>query len=165
MADNYLENKMEEHRNNPARRMRGITPAGRKPGYALLPFDVKTAIVKAPAVSLAAREIISELRATGCRVALISSDPEAAKAAQQLSCIHIPSSDSATTKADELLGNSELRIKVEPQNISVELDRGSSTIRKADVTDEKTFAHRSALLCVYLALPDSAGRVYGDFVI
>lgn len=165
MADNYLENKMEEHRNNPARRMRGITPAGRKPGYALLPFDVRAAIVKAPVVNLAAREIISELRATGCRVALISSDPEAAKAAQQLSCIHIPLSDSATDKAEELFGNTELWIVVENRDISVELERGSSTIRKADNTDEKTFAHRAALLCVYLALPDSAGRVYGDFVI
>lgn len=164
MADNYLENKMEEHRNGSARRPAPrLTPAGRKPGYALLPFDVKTATVRAAESSALLGAIASEIRGTGCRVAICIPDTDAKILAQKLSCAYVASdSDDAALKLWE---ETELDIRIDGDTVELYVGRGQSRIIRSENTTPEAFVRRAAQLCVYLALPDSAGRVYGTFVI
>lgn len=161
MADNYLESKMEEYRSKPPRRPQRLTPAGRKPGYALLPYDIHTAMISAEAITPAAEAIASALRGTGCRVALCSEAPEAARAAQKLSCIHVR----RPREAEAALGSIELYITAAPDRIVMEDGRSTNILARTPDTAEGDFARRAADLAIYLTLPDSRGRFSTTFEI
>lgn len=165
MADNYIENKMEEHRNRSAVRYVKITPSGRKPGFALLPFDIKTAIIFTDAITSLTEAIASEIRATGCRVALCCQAPETAKAAQKLSCASLTPTDNALEALEKQWNKIELIIKITQDLITIEVGRGTSTIYRSKNCAPDVFATKAAQLCLYLALPDSIGRVFGNFTI
>lgn len=154
MADNYLESKMEEYRSKPPRRALHLTPSGRKPGFALLPYDIRTAMIITDAITAPVEAIASELRGTGCRVALYSKAPEATRAAQKLSCLHVREASEATS----VLGDIELTITASPDKIVLEHGRSTNVLQRMPQTAETDFARRSAYLCIYLTLPDSQGR-------
>ena len=164
MADNYLEKKMEEHRQQP-RRSTSVTCAGRKPGFALLPFDVKLAFINSAEAGELLHAIATELRGTGCRVAISCPDAHATALAQSVGASYVPGdADKALEAVRAKWGDPELYIKI-AEDVTVNIDRGESHIVRSDMSSAADFAQRAARLCVYLALPDSIGRVYGNFTI
>lgn len=78
MADNYLERKMEEHRNGGARqRPRHTTPmAGARPGHMDVKFAPRRVFVTGGANGIG-RSIVTQLRNVGCKVAFCDVDSEA----------------------------------------------------------------------------------------
>lgn len=163
MADNYLEKKMEEHRNGTPRRPRRLTPTGHKPGFATLPYNIKTAFIASDSVDAILESVARAIRETGCRVAI--SCQEGATVAQNLSCAYVAPGENALATISDKWGDMELIIRIKGNTISLTLGRGTSTITKSDDTDLESFARRAAELCVYLSLPDSDGRVFGEFII
>lgn len=159
MADNYLESKMEEYRSKPPRRTQHLTPSGRKPGFALLPYDIRTAIIITDAITAVVEAIATELRGTGCRVAICSKAPEATRAAQKLSCIHVRETNEATS----VLGEIELTISATPDRIMLEQGRSTNVLQRTSECGENEFARRAANLIIYLTLPDSQGRFSTTF--
>ncbi|MBP3537995.1 MAG: hypothetical protein J6J93_10725 [Muribaculaceae bacterium] len=165
MADNYLENKMEEYRRTSPRRTSRLTPSGRKPGFALLPFDITAALVTTERIDHTTEAVISELRGTGCHVALVCAAPEAAKAAQRLSCVFIPPSHDCMRLAAKAIGEPGLRINIAADRIEVTTESGTSVIRASEDTDTDTFAQRSAQTVVWLALPLSRMYIKRDITL
>ncbi len=164
MADNYLEKKMEEHRNGTQRRTQRLTPAGHRPGFATLPYNVKTAFINADSAGILTKSIARAIRETGCRVAISCPDNGAALA-QNLSCAYVSPGENALSSISDRWGEIELIIFITGNTVTMTLGRGTSTITKSDENDIESFARRSAELCVYLSLPDSNGRVFGEFII
>lgn len=165
MADNYLENKMEEYRRNSPRRTSRLTPSGRKPGYALLPFDITAAIVTTERVDHTTESIIAELRGTGCHVALVCAAPEASKTAQRLSCVFVPRSSDSMALAVKAVGEPGLRINIVENSIEANTESGTIMIRPDANTDMETFAQRAAQTVVWLALPLSRKYIKGDITL
>lgn len=163
MADNYLEKKMEEHRNGAPRRPRHLTPTGHKPGFATLPYNIKTAFVASDSLGIILESVARAIRETGCRVAISCQD--GATTAQNLSCAYVAPGKNAFAAISDKWGDMELVIEIKNNTIALTLGRGTSTIIKSDDTDLESFARRAAELCVYLSLPDSDGRIFGEFII
>lgn len=163
MADNYLEKKMEEYRSGVPRPARKLTPSGHKPGYAILPYKIKTAFIKADKTGIILDTIARSIRDTGCRVAV--SCPDGNALAQKLSCAYVPVGEKSLETICSKWGEVELLIEVAGTTVSLSLGRGNSTIYKSENIDVETYAKRAAELCIYLSLPDSASRVYGEFYI
>lgn len=155
---------MEEHQHGVQPKRIRTTPSGAKPGFALLPYNIKTAFIKADETNAVLENIASKIRQTGCRVAL-SAPGDVAVLAQKLSCAYVPYRDDALTLISEKWGEPELLIEVANQKVNMMIGRSSYTILKSDNTDIATYARRAAELCIYLSLPDSIGRDYGDIVI
>lgn len=169
MADNYLEKKMEEHQRGgvPGYALRR-TMSGRKAGFAMLPFDVATALVFFTECDAVVQALTRELRETGCKVALAGPDSKSwISFANSLGCASVAECDydAAFSKISAKWNEPELRIRYNGEAIEMELGRGTSRIIKADATSDDDFAARAARLCIYLALPDSQGRVFGDFTV
>lgn len=169
MADNYLEKKMEEHQ-------RGVsagyaprrTVSGRKAGFAMLPFDVSTALIFFTECDALIQTLTRELRETGCKVALAGPDSKRwVTFANSLGCASVAENDyaAAFSKISVKWNEPELRIRYNGETIEMELGRGTSRIIKAETTSADDFAVRAARLCIYLALPDSQGRAFGDFTV
>lgn len=77
MADNYLERKMEEHRNGaPHKSVRKIALSGCKPGIWQLPFPERRVLLLGEGTTLDSM-IVEQLRSVGCKVAFIGGDKEA----------------------------------------------------------------------------------------
>lgn len=169
MADNYLEKKMEEHqRGGVAAYTPRRTVSGRKAGFAMLPFDIDKAFVFASEAGGLTQKIVAELRETGCRVALAGvsvKDMQALSMRMGCASISIPDYGKALETISAKWGEPELRIRINAGHVLLELGRGTSQIIKAETTPESEFSRRAAQLCVYLALPDSQGRVFGDFIV
>lgn len=165
MADNYLENKMEEYRRTSPRRTSRLTPSGRKPGFALLPFDITAALVTTERVDRTTESIIAELRGTGCHVALVCAAPEASKTAQRLSCVFVPQSSDSMALAVKAVGEPGLRINIAKDSIEVTTESGTSVIRASEDTDTDTFAQRAAQTVVWLALPLSRKYIKGNITL
>lgn len=163
MADNYIEKKMEEHRNAVPRYKHKITPNGQKPGFALLPYSVKTALIEADGVSNIVECIAGTIRNTGCRVAISCTDGE--QSARRLACAYIAPSNNTLAILSKIWGEIELYIHVSDSEVKLEIGRGESIIRRSDVCDYASFSKKVANLCLYLTLPDSIGRVHGEFLI
>ena len=94
MADNYLENKMEEYRRGGQRRVSLPSPSRQRPGTAVLPFEpCFAAIYTAGKLPEALEQTAIALRATGSRVALVCPDTSYARPfAQAHSLVHVPAS-------------------------------------------------------------------------
>lgn len=75
MADNYLERKMEEHRNGGSayRPVRKVSVAGNRPGVWQLPFAERRVLVTGSGAEID-RMIVEQLRCTGCKVAFMGGD-------------------------------------------------------------------------------------------
>lgn len=74
MADNYLENKMEEHRRGITPKYHArLTPTGRRPGSVTYNLGVRRVFVTAGASAIG-RAIVREFANAGCRVAFCDSD-------------------------------------------------------------------------------------------
>lgn len=76
MADNYLEKKMEEHRQGGApRRSPRLSPSGNRPGFLTIPFEpLSVAVVGDGDV---ARAIVKAYADASCRVAFLGADRRA----------------------------------------------------------------------------------------
>lgn len=130
MADNYLEKKMEEHRNGVRRPSMRYTPSGHKPGFALLPYDIKTAFIESDKNSLLLTAIATAIRETGCRTAI--SCPNGTTTAQRISCAFVAPGDSAIEALSNKWGEIELVIKIVSDEITLTLGSETSTITKSD---------------------------------
>jgi hypothetical protein len=108
MADNYLERKMEEHRNGgaPGYRHR-LTATGARPGTVTFPFPVRR-IVVAMTDSVAGNDyartlrnaLVKMLAATGCKVAFTETDAtERNRIAQSLGGCGVAPNDVSVVKA------------------------------------------------------------------
>lgn len=75
MADNYLERKMEEHRNGGSVRkpVRKVAAAGNLPGVWRLPYAERRVLLLGDGSALD-RMISEQLRSTGCKVAFMGGD-------------------------------------------------------------------------------------------
>lgn len=106
MADNYLEKKMEEHARGMQRRYTPLTPAGQRPGTAVLPFDVASALIWAPSISATVEAVAKALRATGCRVAIGATDSKGANEfAQKAACKYYPGCYNAEVLKEKVMAD------------------------------------------------------------
>ena len=95
MADNYLENKMEEHRRGGAAPYRRhFTPTGNKPGTAVFGTEVNTVLLEGHQRLVEYLEAVARrFKSTGARVAFICSDKAyGTHFAQENSLVFIPAS-------------------------------------------------------------------------
>lgn len=96
MADNYLENKMEEHRRGGAAPYRRhLTPTGNKPGTAVFCTEVNTVVLLEGQERLGEylEAVARRFKSTGARVAFRCSDKGyGTRFAQENSLVFIPSS-------------------------------------------------------------------------
>lgn len=84
MADNYLEKRMEQHRNGgdvPSRRMR-LTPKGDKPGCLTVKYEPLRVLV-ACCEDAYGEAIVRRLSSVGCKVAFVASDNKAGRELSQ----------------------------------------------------------------------------------
>jgi len=82
MADNYLERKMEEHRNGGVPVRRKLTPSGQRPGKLLLDFPPLRVYVIGGGTGTGA-SIVKALCDAGCRVAFCDADTKSGTATAQ----------------------------------------------------------------------------------
>ena len=95
MADNYLENKMEEHRRGGAAPYRRhFTPTGNKPGTAVFGTEVNTVLLEGhQRLGEDLEAVARRFKSTGARVAFICSDKAyGTHFAQENSLVFIPAS-------------------------------------------------------------------------
>ena len=158
MADNYLENKMEEHRrimSAPKRRtgntitQKGLAEAiGWNCPCILIRIDGSDMRLLAP--------IAGTLRQASCRVAFICTDALAGRElAQRTGAMHIPFDDMARANAllESRRMNPDFCIEGSADTLKISGRHRSWSIRRTATTDADCFAGKAAHLCVYLALP------------
>lgn len=104
MADNYIENKMEEHRRGTTQKYRTrTTPTGHRPGEITLRLGVRRVFVTGGAAGIG-RAIVKEFCDAGCRVAFCDIDLKRGTAtAQATGARFIPMDVTDSTKFVETL--------------------------------------------------------------
>lgn len=149
MADNYLENKMEEHRRSPSGVMpRRYSPIGRKRGIAAFNFGERNIIVSgcaaAPEVASA---VIKALGETGSHVAFLWDDlSRGSRLAQATSTRHFPWADDRMEDVRVQVGRVDFEVTVSCHGVCVRYDG-----KRTDITG--TDPEQLASAAVYALLP------------
>lgn len=152
MADNYLENKMEEHRRAPSPALsRRYSPLGVKAGTACLSFGRKRIFVtgcsSAPDVAEAA---VKALGATGSTVFFLWDDLKRGRAlAQSSSTRHIPMGEDMIEQAREAA------TKDAPLDFEIALSPDMAMLNGKPLIASDNLAEAVGEWLVYLLLPQS----------
>lgn len=102
MADNYLENKMDEYRRGAAAKTvkRHLSPSGTRPGTVSLKIEPLRVLVTDVSDDYGAA-IVRQLRDAGCRVAFVCGDDKSGRAlSQSTGSRYYPASLGGSTVAD-----------------------------------------------------------------
>lgn len=156
MADNYLENKMEEHRRAAAGALpRRYSPLGRKRGTVSFDLGEKSVFIVGCERSCAvARAVITAMGEAGFRVAFVWDDIKNGRSlAQTTSTRHYPFADVEKARAMVLAdrGSIDIDIEVHHDRLDMIVDGKSLTI--ASQTSETDFAASVGEAALYLLLP------------
>ena len=161
MADNYLENKMEEHRRASAgvlsRRASSVgTPRGAvctKVGELRI---LVTGCVAAPEL---AEAVIKSLATTGCKIAFAWADMAAAKLAQQTGSRHYPMADEAAcARIEKDWGGIDVKVAIAEGRVCVGHDKGATEIVAEHY--EAALADRYGEAELYMLLPISRSLAF-----
>ncbi len=175
MADNYLEKKMEEHRQSQRRVSPYRSPSGNKPNTAIMPCALRGAfIIGGESLSEALKACAAALRSTSCRTAFCCTDRKSGNTmSQSLGLQYYPvdncddeTVNSTIKKAQEAFGAIDVVVKEINGSVSVDIMGLRSTISAdADCTD-MVFAKAAAGTLLYLALPQSKDLgISGNYII
>lgn len=105
MADNYLERKMEEHRQGASRApRRRLSPSGQKPGTITMRYPELRVVVTGGASGIG-RSIVKAFADAGCRVSFADIDTDAGRATAQATASRFYPVDVADTDAFEAMLN------------------------------------------------------------
>lgn len=175
MADNYLENKMEEYRKGAVRKPERRSPSGNKPHTALMPCALRGAfVIGDTALSPLLKACAMALRDTSCRTAFCCTDKAAgATTAQALGLQYYPLHDTgcltvsaAVDKAGEAYGAIDVLVYEVSGTLYVDVSGNQSAITQAPDCPSEVFIAAASRLLVYLALPQSTDLCLGGhFVI
>lgn len=133
MADNYLERKMEEHREGGRRIVRVVQNAA---GTLVVKFPFATAFVYAEAPGECTALLLSRLTSTGCRVGLASADGEAARrVAKARGVMHVPETDEKKARSlfAAIVAEPEVVFHVSEAGISATVGKGTMLSLGTDV--------------------------------
>lgn len=168
MADNYLENKMEEHRRAMAApRQRTSGTLAQKALAEAIGWTAPAVLIHIADKGLLAA-IVTNMRHASCRVAFICTDAIGGRElAQRTGAMHIPYDDIA--RAEALLESrctpATFRIEGDSDTLTVASADHTWTISRQPSTDAQHFAQASARLCAYLAIPLSASLTPSEIVV
>lgn len=149
MADNYLENKMEEHRRSPAGALpRRYSPLGQRRGTASFSFGERNIIVtgceSAPELAAA---VIKALGETGSHVSFLWEDiSRGSRLAQTTATRHFPWPDARKEDVRHAMGNVDFEVTVSENRILLAYDDKSTLLTGSDTAAMATAA-------VYALLP------------
>lgn len=157
MADNYLEKKMEEHRNGKHMPSRRLTPKGTQPGMVTLPFPHQKAVIDSHGQDpdSVASAFAKALRSTGCRVALRCPASKTATAfAQQNNLLLVP--DNAALPAD--FGTIDITASIGPDgSLRVDTQGRTFSVKRSD-------SDSMVAMALFLCLPQAnVLGLEGDF--
>jgi|GEM_PF-1141240 len=159
MADNYLEKKMEEHRQG-VRPVFRRSPSGNKPHTFAMPCEIRGAfVIGDKELSETLLACACALRDASCRVAVCCSDKVFGnKSAQKFGLQYYPVADceastidGALTHATEVFGNIDVILRESDGIIFADICGLKSQITAANGCTPKTVA----LALMYLTLPHS----------
>ncbi|MDE6156680.1 MAG: hypothetical protein K2L75_03875 [Muribaculaceae bacterium] len=160
MADNYLENKMEEHRRAMSAPRRKTAVAANRKGLAeVLGWNEPSILLRldtATHAPLAA--FVAILRQASCRVSFICTDnTEGSKLAQSTGAMYIPYDDipRALALLESRRAPADFIIEGDRDSVTFTSDSSARTIRRKAATAPEDFITGAARLCVYLAIPAS----------
>lgn len=164
MADNYLEKKMEEHRQGGASSVkRRFTPSGQKPGYAC--FRIGEPVVFVKGFDAAPRTVASVVRAfrnAGCRVAFTSADIKTGRAfAQSSGARHYPVVEGVEEKIASDYGRVDFTIVVEERGLTFCAYGKAVKIQPDCDCPSEIFDEKVGEVCLYLSLPYSGWLIGG----
>lgn len=149
MADNYLENKMEEHRRSPSGVMpRRYSPIGHRRGTAAFNFGERNIIVTGCAASPdVASAVIKALGETGSHVAFLWDDlSRGSRLAQATATRHFPWADDRIEDVRSQIGSVDFEVVVFGHCVSVRYDGKRTDICGTD-------PEQIASAAVYALLP------------
>ncbi len=170
MADNYLEKKMEEHRQGRQRIAMHKSPSGNKPHTALLPYSLRTAFVAgqqflSPALVACAKA----LRDTSCKVAISCSDKVfGSRTAQSSGLQYFPTGININVldMVNAAYGSLDVIVTEESGVLYFDICGNRSSVSPANGCLDSTFSTESSKLLLYLSLPQSLElRLCGDYLI
>lgn len=148
MADNYLENKMEEHRRSPSGVLpRRYSPLGQRRGTASFRFGERNIIVSgcASAPDLAAA-VVKALGETGSHVAFLWEDiMRGSRLAQATATRHFPWPDARMDDVRTQMGHADFEVELSGDGIRIVYD-GKSTLVTGSDPEEMASAAVYALL-------------------
>lgn len=167
MADNYLEKKMEEHRQGKtAGAPRRITPAGIKTGKALIEYPVKNVFIACSSCFGQADEtVIRTFCCAGCHVSMASAATEARTSAQKWGAQLHPFDAGDETKLKAAMKFAKERhtgiedvfvdLRSFPDRATIINAHGTRTFRRLPSTDAGAFASAFANLALLATAPYS----------
>lgn len=135
MADNYLENKMEEHRRSPAGALpRRYSPLGQRRGTASFSFGERNIIVAGcEAAPELAAAVIKALGETGSHVAFLWDDiSRGSRLAQSTATRHFPWPDTRKDDVRHAMGNIDFEVTVSENHILLAYDGKTTVITGSD---------------------------------
>lgn len=147
MADNYLENKMEEYRRGAVRRVAAYWPTTQAPGTALFNFKPFSAAIFCHAGGDTVLEAVAvTLRRAGCKVALVCPDIDyGRRLSQQNSLVFVPG-----TTLPRNCPPPQVRVSYAEAALIVETPEGEHEIIAGTATPEAV-----ARTVLYIMLPMS----------
>lgn len=159
MADNYLENKMEEHRRAAAGALpRRYSPLGRKRGVVGFEIGEKNVfIVGCERSQAVTRAIVTAMGESGFRVAFVWDDIKNGRSlAQTTSTRHYPFSDVEKARAMVLADRGSIDIDIDIYCDKVDMIVGGKSLTIVSQTSETNFATAVGEAALYLLLPWSS---------
>lgn len=135
MADNYLENKMAEHRRSPARTLpRHYSPLGQRRGTASFGFGERNIIVTGcEAAPELAAAVIKALGETGSHVAFLWEDiSHGSRLAQTTATRHFPWPDTRKDDVRLAMENVDFEVAVSDGRILLAYDGKTTVITGSD---------------------------------
>ncbi len=164
MADNYLEKKMEEHRQGGVSSVkRRFTPSGQKPGYACFRIGEPVVFVKGfDAAPSTVASVVRAFRNAGCRVAFTSADIKTGRAfAQSSGARHYPVVKGVEEKITTDYGVANFTVEVEERCLLF-CTCGKTVRIQADCDcPSEIFDEKVGEVCLYLSLPYSGCLIGG----
>lgn len=151
MADNYLENKMEEHRKSPAGVLpRRYSPLGLKRGCASFPFGERNIVVTGCAADAElTAAVVRALGATGSHVAFLWEDiKRGSLLAQSTATRHFPWPDSRMKDVRSTMGSVDFTVEISRQAVRLSYDGKTTFVTGTDSAE-------IASAVVYALLPMS----------
>ena len=167
MADNYLENRMEEYRSGRLASRSRSTQAMRAPRRAdtlTLRYDPMTALILADALTPVVAETVAAFTAVGCRVAFTCADVKEGNAlAQRSGARYYPATFTPGAIADDIAarwgGRPDVTVTFDGLAVHAADSTPAQSTRMIDATPYATAsapARNIARQLLYLAHPDNS---------